>query len=135
MVLYANVNTSTYQHHNTFLTTSTSHHNNTFLNTSTSHHHNIISTSHHHNTLLNTSTYQHNNIISTSHHNNTLPNTLLLLLREQQVEQYSEEEHNSDAVLCEHRAHNLGEYLEHLGSLREAEAHAERETHDNHVSL
>lgn len=114
MVLYANVNTSTSQLHNTF------------LNTSTSHHHNIISPSQHYNTLLNT---------SPSHHYNTLLNTLLLLLREQQVEQYSEEEHNSDAVLCEHRAHNLGEYLEHLGSLREAEAHAERETHDNHVSL
>lgn len=114
MVIYANVNTSTYQHHNTFLTTSTYQHHNTLLTTSTSH---------------------HNNIISTSHHINTHLNTLLLLLREQQVEQYSEEEHNSDAVLCEHRAHNLGEYLEHLGSLREAEAHAERETHDNHVSL
>ena len=85
MVIWANVNTSTSQHHNTLLTTSTYQH---------------------HNTLLTTSTYQHNNIISTSHHHNTL----LLLLREQQVEQYSEEEHNSDAVLCEHRAHNLGEY-------------------------
>ena len=57
------------------------------VNTSTSHHNNIISTS------------QHNNIISTSHHYNTLLNTLLLFLREQQVEQYSEEEYNGYAVL------------------------------------
>ena len=75
------------------------------------------STSHHYNAFLNTSTSHHYNIISTSHHYNTLLNTLLLLLREQQVEQYSEEEHNSDAVLCEHRAHNLGEYLEPVGGI------------------
>lgn len=84
------------------------------------------------------STHQHLTTTTSFQHLTTttsFPNTLLLLLREQQVEKYSEEEHNSDAVLCEHRAHNLGEYLEHLGSLREAEAHAERETHDNHVAL
>ena len=94
MVIWTNVNTSPSHHHNTFLNTSTSHHNNTFLNT------------------------------SPSHHNNTFLNTLLLFLREQQVEQYGEEEHNGYAVLCEHRAYNLGEYLKHLGSLCKTETHA-----------
>ena len=60
---------------------------------------------------------------------------LHFLLWQEQVEHHGEQEHHGHAVFGKHGAHYLGEDVEHTGGLGEAEANAERETHDNHVAL
>ena len=64
-----------------------------------------------------------------------LVSSVFLLLGQEQIEHYCQQEYHSHTVVGKYRTHNLGEDVEHVCGLGETESHAQREAHDNHVAL